>query len=181
MSRQHLLSVFESARSRTSLRRSLEGRRRRLAVEEFEARVVPTAYTWSQTGAGTFNWDDAANWGGAGTPSVAGDTATFPNTVVGAQVVNVNVAETLASITLSTGAGGALTLQTGTAGSLSLTSITDNSTAANIVTISVPVTLTGAGTYSNTSPGTMIDSGAITLGANILTVSGTGPMTINGG
>jgi fibronectin-binding autotransporter adhesin len=139
--------------------------------------VVPTAYIWSQTAPGTYDWTNAANWGGAGFPSAAGDTAAFPVAIVSAQSINMDVPTTIASITLTTGAGGALTIAPN-GGSLTVGAITDSSTASNVDAINAPVTFTAAGAITNNSPGTLAVSGAMAIGGFALTLAGSGPITM---
>src|SRR4051794_29772853 len=69
-----------------------------------------TDYTWNQLAAGTYAWDNAANWSPAGgtSPSASGDPATLPVAPAG----NVTVA-----LGANTGTAGALTLG-GTAGAV---------------------------------------------------------------
>lgn len=82
------------------------------------ARAV--SYTWTQTAAGTTNWNDATKWGGAGFPNATGDVANAAIDIAGGQTINLNVAITVGSLTYgdSTSNFFSQTIAPGTSGSL---------------------------------------------------------------
>ena len=71
-----------------------------MAAHEAQA----TTYTWTQTGTGPYNWDDNANWGGAGFPNGAADVGRMTNTITVLQTNNLNQAITLNSLYVKGGA-----------------------------------------------------------------------------
>ena len=83
-----LTKLFEAIIS-TPLARRMNQKPARLGVECLEARETPTTYTWTPTAAGTFDWNNAANWGGAGFPNGADDVANINNDIAaGTQIIN---------------------------------------------------------------------------------------------
>lgn len=150
-----------------------------------------TAYTWTQTVGATYNWDDAtSNWTSA-FPNAIDDTASISQNFAGAQIINLNQAITVGSLTVQdtdTAGDSAVTIATGTSGSLifqvssgsaTLTSA-NNGTAANntAVTniISAPVTFTSNTTINpgNAASGTNL---ALALSGGF---SGAGNITVTG-
>src|SRR4051812_12509402 len=86
-----LTKLYEAMISAPAARR-IGKKPARLAVECLEARETPTTYTWTPTAAGTFDWNNAANWGGAGFPNAADDVANINNDIAaGTQIINLNV------------------------------------------------------------------------------------------
>jgi fibronectin-binding autotransporter adhesin len=70
-------------------------KRHPMNVELLEDRVVPTTYSWIPTAAGTFDWNNSANWSvvsGPGTtfPSVQGDVALVQSALAGDETINLN-------------------------------------------------------------------------------------------
>lgn len=136
--------------------------------------------TWTQTAAGTYNWDDAANWGGISFPNSIGGTASISADFGGAQTINLNQAITLGTLTINdTGSSGdsSLSVAPGAAGSLTLqvasgnAAITNSSTVGS--TVSAPLAIN--------SP-LSINSGA-TVGTSLVlsgSLSGSGNITKTG-
>lgn len=82
----------------------------RLALECLESRETPATYTWTPTAAGTFDWNNAANWGGAGFPNAADDVVNLNTDIAaGTQIINLNVPIKVGTINIGdsgTGAAG---------------------------------------------------------------------------
>lgn len=161
----------------------------------FFACLSAHAETWTQTAAGTYNWNDIANWGGVSFPNAIGSTANVSGDFSGAHTINLNTAITAGSLTLNdsgSSSDSGVTLATGTSGSLTLqvasgsASIT-NSSVAVINTISAPVvfasdTTINPGTSSSSANFTTLSlSGGFSGSGNITvtgTASGTGRSTV---
>src|SRR5262249_30226207 len=129
-------------------------RRAPLTLEVLEARVVPTTYTWAQTRAGTFDWDDPANWGGGGFPNGPRGVAVLTARLAGNETVNLNVPVTVGPLTVGSSAspgtftvaanGGSLTFQD-PSGAATL-----NETNAGGDAVNAPITLNSALTVADT-------------------------------
>jgi sugar lactone lactonase YvrE len=153
-------------------------------LEALEPRLAPATYTWSQTGPGTFNWNDAANWGGAGFPGAAGDVANLTAALTGNETVNLNVPVTLGTLTVGSSAaagafavaanGGSLTFQSASGG-VALNEANQGGDALN-----APITLKSPLTATNTSPAALTVGGALTIGGHAITVA-SGTVVLNGG
>jgi hypothetical protein len=144
--------------------------------------------TWDNVAGGAINdgggaWLTAGLWND-GTPSqnwVSGSDAIFGNGGTGGFVTLASPGTTVGSLTFNSFTG---TYTLGTAGqAITLNAgITINSTAAAVTIIS-PITLGGSQSWTNGSASTFTVSGAITGGANTLTLNGTGNglTTLTGG
>src|SRR3954454_17721285 len=80
------------------------------------ASLFPTAaravdYTWNQTAAGTYAWDNAANWTSSGGtfPNAAGDTANLSVALAGNVTVDVGATNGTAAVLTLGGTAGAVT------------------------------------------------------------------------
>ncbi len=158
--------------------------------------VLPSGGTWNSNNNGNLSWTNSGSWYPTMVPSsgtltfadVPGTTAPITVTLDGPQSAGALVFNVTSSngYTIAQGSGGALTLGT-TGSSISVLSGTH--------TISAPVVLTGNLAISTTNAGLLILSGsvseatqgtgAITLNAGELVLSGTGSYTggttVNGG
>ena len=167
-----------------------------LSIEHLEAREVPATFTWSQVEPGAYDWNNAANWGGAGVPNAPGDIVNINSALTGNQVIQLNKSITVGVINLgSTGAiagfsiaanGGSLTLDNATdpalinvngkAGDALNTPITlkNNVTisASTSLAIGGPITAT-AGTISTAGTGTIALTNNLAVGTGV-TINGTG-------
>ncbi|MFZ9400414.1 MAG: beta strand repeat-containing protein, partial [Opitutales bacterium] len=142
--------------------------------------------TWSQTATGTYNWVDAVNWGGAGSPNAIGDVANLGGALAGALTVNLNAVITVGELNFGASApasAAGYTLAGGTNGLLVLDD-TDGTVSINklngspsLDTISADILFNDALTLSNNAGGgTLTLSGALrSVGSNI-TLNGTGPV-----
>ncbi|OWK37752.1 beta strand repeat-containing protein [Fimbriiglobus ruber] len=175
------LASFVSRATRKRVRQIV---RRPLGIEALESRLVPTAYTWSQTAAGTFAWNDAANWGGAGFPNAAGDVANVTSALAGNETINLTVPITVGSLTVgSSAAAGAFTIAAGggtltfqdPSGAASLTESADGGD-----TINAPITVASNLTVNTIAAAPLTVIGGIANGTNSLTVAGTGTLVYNG-
>ena len=133
---------------------------------------------------GTSNvWSNAANWT-AGGPPVAGQIATFDANFTGANQPQIQAATTVGELHMATGvtqnvtlsASGANILTIGGVGGIGI--LVDNSNAFTL-TISAPVTLGAAQTWTNSSTNLFTVSGTVALSGDNLTVNGTGNTLIN--
>jgi len=145
-----------------------------------------TSLTWDKNGAtagqtdGTGVWLATDQWwdGAANATWTSGDDAIFGNGGTGGYVTLASPT-TVNSLTMNSfdgtytlgDYGQAITLNTG---------LTLNPVAGNTTIIS-PVTLGGPQSWLNNSVGKLTVSGALTNGANLLTVGGTGNTNISGG
>ena len=145
-----------------------------------------TSLTWDKNGATAGQTDGAGVWlatdqwwdGAANATWTSGDDAIFGNGGTGGYVTLASPT-TVNSLTMNSfdgtytlgDYGQAITLNTG---------LTLNPVAGNTTIIS-PVTLGGPQSWLNNSVGMLTVSGALTNGANLLTVGGTGNTNISGG
>ena len=152
----------------------LDGLLAAITLAAFAAPAVQAAsYSWTPTTAGPFNWDNANsqnNWT-SGFPNLVGDVANMSVNLSANQVVNLNQAITVGSLTFGDStATQTATLATGTAGSLIFDATSGNAslirtaggTAAT--TISAPITLKdnlAVSLASGTAASTMTLSGII--------------------
>ncbi len=108
-----------------------------------------TTYTWTSTAPGTYQWDDATNWGGAGFPNLATDSAILNVNLAG----NINVAMPLAGATTGSlslgGTGAAVTTDIGNANSAGSVLVMDNTGGANNSDGSANASITSAGTIGS--------------------------------
>ncbi|QEL16368.1 beta strand repeat-containing protein [Limnoglobus roseus] len=167
--------------------------RRPLAVEALEGRDVPATFTWTPTAPGTYSWNDAANWGGAGFPNAIDDVANLTAALVGNQHVNLNVPITVGTLNIgSTTATGAFTV-VGSGGSLTFNvatgsaALTDTNSGGDAVlapiTVSDPLTISGNGGLPLALGVTLAGSGTITTAGTIALASGlatAAPFPLNG-
>jgi autotransporter-associated beta strand protein len=141
-------------------------------------------------GSASTSWSTVANWstivgGGSDPAAVPGavDDVIFNATTVANQIATLDGAQSVRSLTYSSNATTSITLAAGTSGSLALGSggITIQSGSA-AHTISAPISLTAAQTWTNDSASLLTISGAITgySATNTLTLGGSGNMTISG-
>jgi autotransporter-associated beta strand protein len=174
-----------------------------LAGFAFAAPTVHAAtYSWTQTVAGPFNWDNASaqnNWT-SGFPNAVGDVAIMNVNLTANQTVNLNQAITVGSLTFGDSNNTqTATLATGTAGSLTFDATSGNAslirtaggTAAT--TISAPITLKdnlAVSLASGTAASTMNLSGIISESggakslikdSSTLTLALSGANTFSGG
>ncbi|HET6574617.1 MAG TPA: autotransporter-associated beta strand repeat-containing protein, partial [Fimbriiglobus sp.] len=149
-----------------------------------------TTYTWNG-GGGDNNWSTAANWtASAGSPPPVSDAT---NTLIVLDGITrlTNTVDLLSgtgggpfdinSLTFAAGAGAFVvnptatnvtTLRVGTGG---VTVVSNNNQ-----TVAAPFALSAAQTWANNGTGMFLASGAIDLGANLLTAGGTGNATFGG-
>jgi autotransporter-associated beta strand protein len=144
-----------------------------------------TSLTWDKNGATAGQTDGAGVWlatdqwwdGAANATWTSGDDANFGNGGAG-DAVTLASPTTVNSLTMNSFDG---TYTLGTVGkAITLnTGLTMNSGAGNTTIIS-PVTLGGPQSWLNNSVGVLTVSGALTNGANLLTIGGTGNTSISG-
>lgn len=152
----------------------------------FPVLIAPSlgrAETWTQTTAGTRDWNDAGNWGGVSFPNSSSDVANISADFTGDQIINLNEAVTLGTLTINdTGSGtdNAVTIQTGTAGSLTFASgatITSTASSGLTNTISAPVSFLGDATiYTNSGTSNGVSTRLALSGG----ISGSGTLTVRG-
>lgn len=138
---------------------------------------------WVPTAGGTYDWDDNANWTAA-FPNAASDDASVNNNITGDQVIELNQAITLDSLTLGDAdASHVITIAPGAGGSLSIQSsgpitLTDHSTSV----IAANLTITGNFVLNTGTGGTVTISGVIDGPANSgrLDFNGTGTVILTG-
>lgn len=143
-----------------------------------------TTYTWNGGGADA-NWSTSANWGGATLVSSATDTFivlagnTRPVNVLDLapggifDVNRLTLAAGAAAFTVNASGAPTTTLRIGNGG------ITQLST--NGLTLAAPLALSAAQTWATNAGGALTVSGTVNLGANTLTLGGTGSGAINVG
>lgn len=123
--------------------------------------------SWIPTAAGTFGWTTAANWTGGNVPGVAGDSASFAG-ATGAQIVQLNGQQHLASMTFNAGSGGSYAIGQLTG--------TDNLSFDN--GSGIALVLNQAGSNSITAPLSLLSNTNLNLASgSTFTISG----AINGG
>ena len=152
----------------------------------FPVLIAPSsgrAETWTPTTAGTRDWNDVGNWGGVSFPNSTGGAANISADFTGDQIINLNEAVTLGTLTINdTGSGtdNAVTIQTGTAGSLTFASgatITSTASSALTNTISAPVSFLGDATiYTNSGTSNGVSTRLALSGG----ISGSGTLTVRG-
>jgi autotransporter-associated beta strand protein len=143
------------------------------------------AVNWAPLAGGSNAWETASNWAGGLGPDSTSD-AQFNSSTAYLFQPQVNNADSVAGLVFGNTTGGGTTVTTtisanGSGGSLSIGSdgISMYSGSA-AVTVSAPVTFAGTANVSDTSTSALTISGPITVGANTLNLSGTGPMTLSG-
>ena len=84
--------------------------------------------TWKQTAAGTYSWNDTANWNPATIPNATNDVANMGVSLAGSQTINLNIPVTLGKLTLggNTTTANTMLLAAGTAGSLTFATNSGN-------------------------------------------------------
>src|SRR4051812_29232574 len=107
------------------------------AVSIYSSHANAADFTWVSFAGGTYAWESAPNWGGAGFPSTASDTANVSGPVSGSNL-NINIAGAVAVNSLTMGSTTPFATMIGGAGTLAL----DNGTNTATITI--------AGVGSNT-------------------------------
>jgi autotransporter-associated beta strand protein len=173
-----LLNPFRSRRQNRPVKYTANGPFRKLFAELLEDRTVFSTYNWNPT-VTLGNWDAAASWtspdGGTTFPG-ATDIAVFGGAPAGAVTVNLDGAQSAATVTFSNTANSYLITTNGAGQSLTIgSSLTSSAGAALTNTIAAQVSaasLTGTIT-SGTLRLTNINSAA----ANSIT----GTFTVNGG
>jgi hypothetical protein len=90
--------------------RSFSRHEARPKVELLEDRVVPTTYAWLPTAAGTFDWNNPANWtvvSGPGTtfPNAQDDVAQINSALTGAETINLNTNITVGTLDIGASSG----------------------------------------------------------------------------
>jgi fibronectin-binding autotransporter adhesin len=145
-------------------------------------------YTWTALSGGSLDWNTAANWGGAGTPSLAGDTANLGVALTGNLNVGLSAPVTVGKITLgATGftttigaaGGNAISLDnTGGTGNPGFTTVGTGTNAINapLVLLGTPVEFAAASTSGLTLGGGLTTSG----GQRTINNLSTQTLTING-
>lgn len=143
-------------------------------------------YSWTPTSAGPFNWNDAANWGGAGFPNAVDDFANVTANIAAGQTINLNTGITVGTLNLSDtttasnrytvapGTAGVLTMQVGT-GSAAINFLNTNTTSGHV--ISAPVVLASSTTVTNNTP---INSTLLSNATISGIVSGSGQLAVTG-
>lgn len=146
------------------------------------------AQTWTETAAGTYNWNDNANWGGSPFPNAIDAVADFSIDAANEQTVDLNQAISVGTlnfedngattgssgITLATGTGGSLTFQTSSGNAL--VSLTAPSTSRQpLVTISADIAVSSDTTFDTSNDGST--SKGFTLSGSL---SGSGSITKDG-
>jgi fibronectin-binding autotransporter adhesin len=175
-----LAKAYEALFSTTGARR-WHKKPSSLAVECLEARETPATYTWTPIAAGTFDWNSAANWGGAGFPNAADDVANLNNDIAaGTQTINLNVPITVGTLNIGDSVpatagifkiaanGGSLILDAG--GPVALNKIT----GSPLDEINAPIQLNQP-LEANTTV-TLNVGGIVTGGENSLTKMGAGKL-----
>jgi autotransporter-associated beta strand protein len=71
----------------------------RVDVERLDDRILPASYSWTQFAGGVYNWNDPANWGGAGFPNAPDDSANLALDISGTLTINLNVPITVGTVT----------------------------------------------------------------------------------
>jgi autotransporter-associated beta strand protein len=106
--------------------------------------------TWLPTTAGTFAWDDAANWSpGTAFPDGIGAVANLNNNIAGTQIIQLNQAITVGTLnfgdsasafspmTLAAGTGGTLTFQVASGNALLARTVTTNPNVTDVISANV--------------------------------------------
>ncbi len=176
------LPSFQSSHSSTVFRRSPSRRCCRPSLETLETRVVPTSYTWIQTGAGTFNWNSAANWSpNTGFPNATGDTANITSALAGNETINLNQAITVGTLNIGAFSGTKTFTVAANGGSLTLGgSATIGKTGGGSDVISAPITLNAATSINDTSSTGMTFSGIISGSRNLTLTGGAAADVLSG-
>jgi fibronectin-binding autotransporter adhesin len=136
--------------------------------------VNATTEVWNGLGGG--NWSDNADWVSTFAPGLVGDTLVFAGTTSLAPSMDNNYS--ISSLTFSNNAG---SFNIGTPGdNLTITAggVTNNS--ANVQTLNVPVNLTTVSQTLNAAAGDLTLGQTLDNGGNLLTVTGSHNVTING-
>ena len=144
--------------------------------------VQAATYTWSNLGT---DWNTVGNWGG--TVPTPTDVGQFNSASYGFQP-SIAAPSSIGGIWV-TGAG-AVTAGTTATGTLTINGATINGNAstgieidpgAGALTLNAPIVLGGSQTWINNAGNTMTVNGAITGGANALTINGNGQVTLTNG
>jgi autotransporter-associated beta strand protein len=108
--------------------------------------------TWKQTAAGSYSWNDTANWNPASIPNATNDVANMGVGLAGPQTINLNIPVTLGELTFggNNSTANTMLLAPGTAGSLTFATNSGNAKLisprpslfnAQADVISAPITL----------------------------------------
>jgi len=134
------------------------------------------AAIWSQTAAGTYDWNNNSNWDTT-FPNAVGAAATFSSALGGSQTVNLNQAITVGSLSLAgTSASSFYTIAGGSGGSLNFQVSSGNvavtvSTNGNVISSNVSLS---SNTVVSPAGGATLDISGVISGAGNLTRSGGG-------
>jgi autotransporter-associated beta strand protein len=153
-------------------------------VQEIIDLYYPPGLVWDANGTAAGRTDGAGTWTNAGRWWTGTTNQIWPagtNAVIGVGgtggTIALGGAVTVFHLTFSPFSG---TYALATSGSLTLYGGLTLNSGAGVVIISRPVTLGAAQTWLNNSTNLLTVSGAVTNGANLLTVDGTGPTVISG-
>jgi autotransporter-associated beta strand protein len=149
-------------------KRQRKQRRSFFLLETLESRLAPTTYNWAPTAAGTFDWNNPANWApNTGFPKAADDVANVTSALAGNETINLNVAVQVGTLNIGASSGAsAFTLAAGSAGSLT---IAVSSGTGSIVKaaggndqITAPMTATKDFNISNSGTSPLVLAGVLT-------------------
>jgi autotransporter-associated beta strand protein len=144
--------------------------------------------TWKQTAAGTYSWNDTANWNPATIPNATNDVANMGVALAGAQTINLNIPVTLGNLTFggNTATANTMLLAAGTAGSLTFATNSGNAKLISLQpslfnsqadVISAPITL---GCDLDAYYAFSLGSRSITFSGGISEVGGVRNMSLSG-
>jgi hypothetical protein len=138
----------------------------------------PSTFTWNLTGAG--DWNNSGNWLPSGIiPNgnhevVFGNTITGPSTVYTDQNVTVRVIKFDSANSYGIAGQGTITLNQGTSASAAINVMQGAHDIKANLNVTSPLTISA-------SPGTVLDiNDSVSIGANTVTVTGTGTVNFNG-
>jgi fibronectin-binding autotransporter adhesin len=183
MSFSHLRRYVDSFFARPAKRRA-KIRSANLLVELLEQRETPTAYTWTPTAAGAFDWNSAANWTPSGFPNAAGDVANIASALAGDETINIKVPITVGAINIGASSGThTFTVAAATGGTLMMADPAGpviNKTSGGADQITADFAMGNDLSISNTATTSLTLGGKITNDVHNLTVSGTGDVDFGG-
>lgn len=143
-------------------------------------------YTWNQTAAGPFNWNQTGNWSLAGFPNAIGDIVNLNNAIGGAQTINLNQMITAGTLNIGdTTTTNAFTLAAGGAAGYLVFDVASGSAAITKAAgslgadiISAPIVFNDALVVNNNSgaTGSLTLSGTMRSLTSSLTLGGTGTL-----
>jgi fibronectin-binding autotransporter adhesin len=174
MKQSRFRNLVEKLLSRKAQRR--RPRRLHLGVELLERREVPTAYTWAQTAAGSYDWNDPNNWSpNSGFPSAAGDIANLTSPLAANETVNLNVPITVGTLNLGASVGTNTFTLAANGGSLTLAdpslTATIAKTSGGADQIATGLTLTNNLAISNSSATPLAFSGTTASTSKTVTIN----------